>query len=98
MHPIPMNQSGSHACARVRYEMARDNRLRPDASQSPATSGRFALLRSPLVVRTAAILAFTAAPFLAVDHLAGLGGGRSQSEPAFLTKELGAPQRSISLV
>jgi len=44
--------------------MARDNGLRHTNSKSPASPGRFALLRSPLVARTAAILAFTAAATL----------------------------------
>ena len=55
-------------------------------------------MRSRLAVSTAAIVAFAAAAFLAVDHLAGPGAGRATSEPAFLTKELGVPQHSLSLV
>src|SRR4051812_12321335 len=78
--------------------MARDNRLRHTPSESPAPSGRFAVLRSVSATRTVAILAFAAAAFIVVAHLAGLGGGRNHSEPAFLTKELGAPQRSGTLV
>src|SRR5438067_1246524 len=78
--------------------MARDKRLRHTQSESSAPSGRFAVLRSVSATRTVAILAFAAAAFLVVAHLAGLGSGRNHSEPAFLTKELGAPQRSGTLV
>src|SRR6478609_9344937 len=78
--------------------MARDNRLRQTPSESPATPGRFALLRSPLALLTAAILVVAAAAFLAVGQLAGLGREGSRSEPAFLTTKLGAPQRSGTLV
>src|SRR5947208_16830724 len=79
--------------------MARNSELRQPPSGSPATTGRFALLRSRSLVTTAAIFAIVAAAaFLAVYQLAGSGGGKAHPEPAYLTAELGAPQRSASLV
>jgi hypothetical protein len=79
--------------------MARDNRLRPTDSDRPVATGRFALLRSRSPAHIAAILAIVAAAFLAVYHLAGIGGGtKAHSEPAFLKDALGARQRSAVLV
>src|SRR3954471_672 len=78
--------------------MARDNGLRHTTSQSPASPGRFAFVRSLTPVRTAAILTILAAAFLAVYHLAGTGSQKAHSEPGFLTAELGAPQHSAPFV
>src|SRR4051794_8365905 len=78
--------------------MARDNGLRHTNSESPGTPGRFAFVRSLSPVRTAAIVTILAAAFLAVHHLAGGSGQKAHPEPAFLTTELGAPQRSATLV
>src|SRR4051794_35201560 len=78
--------------------MARDNGLRHTNSESPGTPGRFAFVRSVSPVRTAAIVTILAAAFLAVHHLAGGSGQKAHPEPAFLTTELGAPQRSATLV
>ena len=78
--------------------MARDSRLRPHESESPARTGRFALPQSISRVHVVAILTIMAAAFVAVWQFAGLGGDRSTGSSAFLTKTLGAPQRSVSLV
>ena len=79
--------------------MARDNELRHPQSESPATTGRFALLQSCSPVHVAAILAILAAAFVAVYQLAGAGGNRKTSaEATFLTRVPGAPQHSAPLV
>ena len=44
--------------------MASGNGLQQSNGKSPAPSGRFDVLRSPLVVGTAAIVAFAAAAFM----------------------------------
>jgi hypothetical protein len=78
--------------------MARDNRLRHTNGERPS-SGRFALPRFGALVSIAAILAVLAAALVvAVHHLVGGGAAKAHPQPAFVTNELGAPQRLAPLV
>ena len=70
--------------------------LRPDVER-PATAERFGLLRLRSPVHLALLLGFLATILFTGLMLAGSHGKRS-STPAFLTKALGSPQNSASLV
>src|SRR5436190_12747353 len=98
LHPNPMNQSGSHASAtREVPRMARGIRLRQPKARKLGIVRAFRRVAVFSVVRTAAIVAIVAAAVLAVDHLAVSAAEGTVRSPAFLTKELGAPQHSVSL-
>ncbi len=68
------------------------------SSEGSAQTGRFAVLRTFSPLRLAALLALLATALLVALQLAGLHRGKAPSVPAFLTKALGAPQRSAPLV
>ena len=76
--------------------MARDNHLRHDTSERPATAGRFAVLRVLSPITIAAIVAILAATFVGVYELSVMGSAKKPAKSAFLTSALGVPQRSAS--
>ena len=78
--------------------MARDTKLRQQGPGRPASTGRFVVPRSLLPLLIAAILAVTAVTVFAVHELAGSSSPNRTTAPAFLTKQLGAPQAHSSLV
>lgn len=78
--------------------MARQTRLRQEVPGRPASAGRFVVPHVLFPVLIAAILAVTAVTVLAVHELAGSSNTNRTTAPAFLTKQLGAPQARSSLV
>src|SRR5215831_10509057 len=70
--------------------------LRPGSRSAKAGSVAVRALRSPILLAVSAVLLFTA--FLAVSELATLRGTKAHDASAYLTRELGSPLSSASLV
>src|SRR3989442_6007324 len=70
--------------------------LRPGRRSAKAESKAVRRFRSPVLVAVSAALLLTA--FLAVSELATLHGAKAHDASAFLTRELGSPLNSASLV
>src|SRR5690349_4794140 len=70
--------------------------LRPGRRSAKAESMAARQFRSPVFLAVSAALLLTA--FLAVSELATLRGAKAHDATAFLTRELGSPLSSASLV
>src|SRR5262245_21279847 len=76
--------------------MASFSDLRPRARSAKAGTTAVRRLRSLKLLAVSAVLLFTA--FLAVSELATLRGAKAHEASAYLTRELGSPLSSASLV
>src|SRR5215212_10292328 len=76
--------------------MASFSDLRPHTRLAKAGGTAVRRLRSPILLAVSAVLLLTA--FFAVSELATLHGAKAHDASAYLTRELGSPLSSASLV